>query len=260
MKKLLLVFSLVLLAGCESNPPANDTMQGPVAQQTAVGDARQRAKAHTELGTRYMDQGRLSVALEEARLAIKSDTGYPLGYNLLAMVDMVLGENVAAEENFQQALRLAPTDPDINNNYGWFLCRTGKQQQSLAYFVSASRSPLYQTPAKPLLSAGICALSIGDDKSAEDYLLRAQRLDPSKLDAQFLLASICYRGGRLEEAKRRLDDLHQATEPTAETTWLALRVERKLGDREAESRYAGQIRRKFKASREFQQLMQGEFE
>lgn len=260
MRKLFLTCSLAVLAACGNNPPANDTMQGPVAQQTAVGDARLRAKAHTELGMRYMDQGRLNVALEEARLAIRSDAGYPLGYNLLAMVDMVLGENAAAEENFQQALRLAPTDPDINNNYGWFLCRTGKQQQSLPYFTSASRSPLYQTPAKPLLNAGICALSIGEDALAEDFLLRAQRLDPSKLDAQFLLASIGYRGGRFEEAKRRLDDLHQATEPTAETAWLALRVERKLGDREAEGRYASQIRRNFKASREYQKLMQGEFE
>ena len=260
MKSLLLLSSLLILAACASLPPANDAMQSPVAQQTPASDARQRAKAHTDLGMRYMDQGRYSVALDEARLSLKADPGYPLGYNLLAVVDMMLGENAAAEENFQHALRLAPTDPDINNNYGWFLCRTGKPQQSLQHFNTASRSPLYQTPAKPLLNAGICALSMGDDKTAEEFLLRVQRADPSKLDAQFLLASICYRGGRYEEAKRRVDDLHQATEPTAETLWLGLRIERKIGDREAEGRYAGQIRRKFKSSKEYQKLMQGEFE
>jgi type IV pilus assembly protein PilF len=260
MKKLLLLSLLLMLAGCASQPPANDSMQSPVSQQTPGSDARQRAKAHVDLGMRYMDQGRYSVALDEARLSLKADPAYPLGYNLLAVVDMLLGENAAADENFQQALRLAPSDPDINNNYGWFLCRTGRQQQSLQHFNTASRSPLYQTPVKPLLNGGICALSMGDDKVAEDFLLRAQRADPSKLDAQFLLASICYRGGRIEEAKRRIDDLHQATEPTAETLWLGLRIERKLGDRDAEGRYAGQLRRKFKSSGEYQKLMQGEFE
>jgi type IV pilus assembly protein PilF len=235
-------------------------MQGPVSQQVAVGDARQRAKAHTELGMRYLNDNRLNVAFDEARVAIQADPTYPLGYNLLGLVQMYLKEDRAAEENLMRALQLAPTDAEINNNLGWFLCQTGRPQQSIPYFVAASRSPLYSTPTKPLTNAGICSLASKDDKGAEDFLLKALRVDPANLDAQFMLADICYRGGRFPEAKRWLEELHKLAQPTVGTSWLGLRVERKLGDREAEARYALQIRRNFKGSREYQLLMQGEFE
>jgi type IV pilus assembly protein PilF len=254
------VLVVPVLASCISNPPTTDTMQGPVSEQVAVGDARQRAKAHAELGMRYLNENRLNVALDEARMAIQSDSSYPLGYNLLGLVQMYLKEDRAAEESLLQAMRLAPTDPEVNNNFGWFLCQTGRQQQSIQYFVTASRSSLYATPTKPLTNAGVCSLGYKDDRGAEDFLLKALRVDPANLDAQFLLADICYRSGRLPEAKRGLEGLHKATEPTVETAWLGLRVERKLGDREAEGRFASQIRRKFKGSREYQLLMQGEFE
>ncbi len=102
-----------MLAGCAGSPTPNaETSEMPVSQQVAVGDARQRAKAHTELGMLYLREGRIAVALDEARLAIESDQGYPLGYNLLGLVRMYLKEEKAAEDSFTRALRLAPTDPE----------------------------------------------------------------------------------------------------------------------------------------------------
>ncbi len=41
---------------------------------------------------------------------------------------------------------------------------------------------------------------------------------------------------------------------------VSLRIERKLGDREEEMRQASQLRRKFQESREYQLLMQGNYE
>lgn len=263
MKRLVVVLvGLAMLAGCAGapTPGAAESSPTPVSQQVAVGDARQRAKAHTDLGMLYFREGRLGVALDEARLAIESDAGYPLGYNLLGLVRMYLKEEKSAEENFARALRLAPSDPEINNNFGWFLCQSGRERQSFGYFETASRSQLYSTPTKPLTNAGICSLSIKDDKGAEEFLLRALRVDPTNSDAQFLLADICYRTGRLPQARNRLADVHRMIEPTAQTVWLGLRIERKLGDREEEMRHVNQLRRKFQESREYQLLMQGNFE
>ncbi len=250
-----------MLAGCAGGPtPGTETSSTPVSQQVAIGDARQRAKAHTDLGMVYLREARLSVALDEARLAIEADAGYPLGHNLLGLVRMYLKDEKAAEESFTRALRLAPADPEINNDFGWFLCQSGRERQSLSHFEIASRSQLYSTPTKPLTNAGICSLSIRDDKGAEEFLLRALRADATNSDAQFLLADICYRTGRLSQAKNRLADVHRMSEPTAQTTWLGLRLERKLGDREEEMRYVNQLRRKFQESREYQLLMQGNYE
>jgi type IV pilus assembly protein PilF len=251
----------VLMAACTGTRPSTDgTLQGPVSQQVAVGDARQRAKAHAELGMVYLNEGRLGVALDEARTTIEADVSYPLGYNLLGLVQMYLKETSAAEESFRHALRLAPADPEINNNFGWFLCQSGRERQSIEYFLTSARSSLYATPTKPLTNAGICSLNIKDDHAAEDFLVRALRADPMNGDAQFLLADLCYRKGRLSEARQRLAEIHKIIQPTAETAWLGLRIERKSGDREAENRYASQIRRNFPGSREYQLLMQGQFQ
>ena len=36
-----------------------------------------------------------------------------------------MGENALADENYRHALRLAPRNPDLANNYGLFLCDAG---------------------------------------------------------------------------------------------------------------------------------------
>ena len=49
-------------------------------------------------------------------------------------------------------------------------------------------------------------------------------------------------------------------EPTAEVIWLALRIERKLGNRDTEARYASQLRRRFVGSPEHRLLTQGQYD
>jgi type IV pilus assembly protein PilF len=249
------------LAGCVANPAVNDpNSETPVSQQVAVGDSRLRAKAHADLGMIYLSDGQLNTAQEEARVAIESDSSYPLGHSLLGLVQMYLKNNVAAEESFKRALALAPNDPEVTNNYGWFLCQSGKEAQSIPYFVTASKSQLYATPTKPLTNAGVCSLSMNDSKGGEDFLLRALRADSTNTDAHFLLADLYFRTGRLNEARAHLAEIHRVTEPVAGTIWLGLRIERKAGDRDAENRFASQLRRKFQGSREYELMTQGKFE
>ena len=49
-------------------------------------------------------------------------------------------------------------------------------------------------------------------------------------------------------------------DPSAESLWLGVRIERKLGEKVAENSYANQLRRRFPASREFQFLQRGEYD
>jgi len=51
------------------------------------------------------------------------------------------------------------------------------------------------------------------------------------------------------EARRLLARHAKLVEPSAESLWLALRVERRLGQRTTELSYANQLRRRFPASR-----------
>lgn len=260
MKRLLGILA-VLLSGCVGvNAPPSSPVERPVSEQSAVGNAQQRAKVHTELGSHYLAEGRFGVAIEEAKIALESDAGYAPAYNLLGLVYGYIREKALAEENFQQALRLAPGDPEINNNYGWFICQMGRERESMAYFQSAFRNPLYTTPARPLTNAGVCLLRIKDDAAAEDLLQRALRMDPKNPSANYWMADILYRTNRLRDARAYINGLHSLMEPTPQSLWLALRIERKMGDRDGEARYGSQLRRKFQGTPEYQKLQQGQYE
>lgn len=257
----MILAAAALLAGCAGSggSPGGGAEQ-PISQQPATSDTRQRAKVHTELGSLYLQDGRFAVALEEARISLAIDATYAPAYNLLGLTHMFLNETKLAEENFERALRIAPGDPEINNNFGWFLCQSGREQRSLDFFFKAARNPLYATPTKPWTNAGICSIRLKDDKAATDHLVRARRLDPGNTQAIYWLGDIAYRQGRLVEARQLVSELDRMIEPTPETTWLALRIERKLGNREAELRHATQIRRRFQNSPEFVKLSQGQYE
>ena len=117
-----------LLAGCAQAPIAETTKADAVDTGTRTGDVsdpRNRARIHTELASAYFERGSMGVALEELRTAISADPNYATAYSVLGLVHMDLHENAIAQRNFERALALSPNDPDINNNYGWFLCRTG---------------------------------------------------------------------------------------------------------------------------------------
>jgi len=249
-----------LFSGCAGKQVSQQAAEQPVSQQTTTNDASQRAKVHTELGGLYLSQGNLGVALEEARKALSADSNYAPAHSLMGLVRMQLREDGPAEESYERAVNLAPADPEINNSFGWFLCQTGRERRSLQYFQAAIKSPLYTTPTLPYTNAGICSLRLKDDKAAEDYFIKAVRADGANQRALYFLADIAYRQGRLAAARLHLAELHKVAEPSAETLWLGVRIERKIGDREAESRFSSQMRRKFPAAPETQRLMQGQYE
>lgn len=243
------------LTGCggSSKRPADAS----VVVQTPAEISRHRAKVHADLGIAYLESGQLTVALDEARIALNADPDYALTYNLLGLAHMQMKETARAEEYFDRALRLASNDAEINNNMGWFLCQSGREARSFDYFDAAAKNPLYATPARPLTSAGLCANRTKDFKRAEDYLSRALRLDPGSVEAMYLLADVLYQQQRYAEARLRLTEVHRRAEPTAASAWLALRIERKVDDREGEARWIGQLRRKFADSPEYRKLSQG---
>ena len=245
------------VAGCAGSGSGGGDETGPVIGDVAA--PRERARAHTELAAAYLERGNLGVALEEARRALRADSGYAPAYNVLGLVQMDLRENSDAERAFERALRIDPNDADTNHNYGWFLCRTGREDESVRYFMNAVRNPLYARPQKTYALAAGCVQK-KNPKDALDFYDRALRLDPTYPPALIGLAQLRYRRGELRDARALVGRFNKAVEPTAESLWLALRIERRLGDRVAEGSYATQLRRRFAGSAEYQQLQKGRYE
>ncbi len=235
--------------------PSSDSLAGSVPK-----DARTRAKLHTELASLYFQNSNLIVALEELTIAISIDPNYAQAYSTRGLVLYHIKELESAEKDFRQALSLNEKDPEINNNYGWFLCRTGKERESIAFFMKAVNDPLYRTPEIAHLNMGVCYAKFGELALAEESIRKSLRLAPESLQAYFHLASISYQRAEYASARDYLMNVVRRSEPTAEVLWLLLRVERRLGDRNAENSLASQLRRKYPDSPEYQALQKGNFE
>ena len=250
------------LFGCAGGPLSGalpgETDSGAVIGEVAGG--RERARIHTELAGSYYQRGNLGVALSEARIAIAADSGYAPAYNVLGLVYGDLREKDLAEEAFERSLRFNPNDPDTNHNYAWFLCENKREEESIRYFLMAVRHPLYATPQKSYAMAAVCAMRKNNERDAYDYLERALKLDPNYHPALINLAQLKYRRGELDGARTLVGRYNKLAEPTAESLWLALRIERKVGDSSSVTSYANQLRRRFPGSKEYQELQKGRFE
>ena len=234
----------------------------PEAAQVRPAEPKQRSRIHTELAAAYYQAGSMAVALEETRIALEADPENVQALSVRGLVHAQLKENAKAEEDFQRALRIAPKNPDVNNNYGWFLCDIGQPRQSIQYFLNALKDPLYETPAVAYANAGNCAMKAGDLDGAQNYLLEALRLSRDSAPAiRYKLAELFYQRGNLDEAKVYLGEAIKAMEPpSAEALWLAIRLERKLGNKAGEGNYASQLRGRYPTSREYQAFLKGNFE
>ena len=226
------------------------------------GDSRTRARIHTELAAAYFQAGNMAVALDEIRIALEAESNYVQAFNVRGLIHARLKENAKAEEDFRKALSLAPNDPEVNNNYGWFLCQTGQPRQSITYFLSAVKNPLYETPDVAYLNAGTCAIKAGDLDGAQDYLLQSLNLSRHPAPAtRFQMAYLLYLRGNLDEAKVYLGDAIKAADPpTPDMLWLGVRLERKLGNKTGEGNYAAQLRSRYPTSPEYQAFLKGNFE
>jgi type IV pilus assembly protein PilF len=258
MRPLLKLMFLVILAACAAKPSEPDHDTGTLIGE--VGDPRNRAKLHTELASMYYSNGNLGVALEELRAAAKADANYAPAYGMYGLVYMQMKDQTRAEESFERALRLAPSDADINHNYGWFLCQTGREPASVKYFLQAIRNPLYAMPWRSYSAAGVCTMKMNQLKDAEAFFERALKFEPDEPASLVSLGQIRYRQGNIGEARKLVTRYNKLVTPTSESLWLAVRIERRMGERLQEQAYANQLRRRYPESKEYQALQRGQFD
>ena len=220
----------------------------------------ERARVHTDLGAQYYAAGNIGVALDEFNISVANEPRYVPAHYMLGLVYMELKDDALAEEHFKRALDLDSSNSEARNNYGWFLCQRGKVEESIKQFMAALKNPLYETPDKPYVNAGICTLKLKDDKGAEEYFLKALKLRPNQPQALLALADIYFRGNDLPNARAQMIAFMKAHNPTPEALWLGVRIERKLGDRASESSYSQMLRQRFPVSKENQALSAGRYE
>jgi type IV pilus assembly protein PilF len=258
---LVMALCLVLTACAIQQQGGGD---GALKSQTSTSGEetaeRARARIHTELAASYYGLGQMPVALEEVRAAISSDPNFGPAHNVAGLIYARLKDDRLATESFQRALTINPNDYDAHNNYGQFLCDRKREREAIQHFQLALRNPLYPTPDRSLVNAGVCARRSGDLAGAEDYLKQALNVRPNQPQALYQLADISFARGDFDAARDYLGRLTKTTQPNAEILWLGVRIARRLGDRNAEASYGLQLRNRYPDSAETRALNAGRYE
>ena len=257
------VVALAGLNGCANTAAHAHADADARAAESATGagesDARRRARIRLELAANYLQMGQTSVAMEEVRQAIATDSSYADAYHLRGIVYMGMGDLPLAENDLKRAQGMKPADPDIMHNLGWLYCQRGQYEQANQLFERAVGVPTYAARGKTLMSQGLCYQKAGSPAHAEQALLRAYEVDPGNPLVGYNLASIMFARGETKRAQFYIRRINNGEFSNAETLWLGIRIERALSEFVAMRQLGDQLRKRFPDSKETQAFERGAF-
>jgi type IV pilus assembly protein PilF len=251
---------LLALAGCAQAPSTSSSSAQSGKDTQRMEAENPRARIHTELAAHYYARRQHAVALQELREALLADGSYAPAFNVFGLVHAALLEDKEAEANFRRALDLAPQYSEAHNNYAVYLCSRQRRAEAMEHFEAAWKNPLYANPERALANAGQCALRNGDLAEAERFAQRALIRAENQPQALATMAEVHYQRGNLVSARTLVRQLEGQGGLDAGSLWLAVRLERKSGSRDAEASYGLQLRRSYPDAQETTWLMNGRYD
>lgn len=237
----------LLLAGCASGPR-------PVAQADPESPKAKAAALYTDLGQKYLAQGKLEVALENLNKALAADVNHADAHTVIALLYERIGDNAKAEEHYRRAAQLMPKSGNENNNYGAFLCKLGRYGESETYFARAVADPFYKTPVVALTNSGTCAIKGGKLDVAERDLRAALDREPNNTEALFQMASVLYRKDDFFRARAFIQRYEAVGQQSADALLLGRNIELRLGNGKAAGDYTRRLRERFPDSEQARSL------
>jgi type IV pilus assembly protein PilF len=252
---------IYLLSACGQGNVQDDYTDNYVPNEKA-------AEINLKLGIEYMRLGQENrlkgdykrerdyLALAHNRLikAVKMDEKYADAQGTLAVLYERLNLDDKAQSHYQAALKLKPKNSVILNNYGQFLCEQGEWDKAREHFLRALENPVYPTPEIPYTNIGLCALHHNFPEQAEHYFQQALEKNPNFARALYQMALLNYDRGLYLSAHNYLQRYSTVAVHTPATLWLGIRVERALGNREAEANYVLLLHKNFPNAPQIQWL------
>ncbi|MEO8543684.1 MAG: type IV pilus biogenesis/stability protein PilW [Burkholderiaceae bacterium] len=264
MQRLMLLALLLLaclqLASCAA-PGAAGTgaAHADIVTQSDEPQDRTRARIRLELAVGYFEQGKTTIALDELKKALSADPNFAEAYTLRGLVYMRLNDPALAEASFRRALALKPGDANTLHNLGWMMCQQDRHAESIQFFDQALADPNYGDRAKTLMTKGLCQIRANKMADAEASLMQSFQLDAGNPITEYNLALLLYRRSDLTRAQFYVRRLNNSEWANAESLWLGIRIEHKLGNLESVEQLAVPLRKRFAQSPERALFERGAF-
>lgn len=249
----------LVLAGCASSaPPA--AQGSDLLTESDETLARKRARIRLELAVGYYNNGQTTIALDELKQSIAADPTLLEAHNLRGLIYMRLNDAALAEESFRKALQINPQASSVQHNLGWMLCQQGRMPEAQRQFLAAIAEPTYVDKAKSWMALGVCQGRAGLRAEGEASLQRAYELDAGNPVTGYNLALVLFQRGEYVRSQFYIRRINNGDQANAESLWLGIKVERRLGNREAVAQLGTQLGKRFSQSKEASLFERGAFD
>ncbi len=242
-----IVVIMLLLTGCA-------TQDNSRYQQKTVAE---RVQAWNNLASEYIRLKQYENAKRPLKQALEIDSKASTSLMLMALVFQHQEELGVADEYYSRALRVAPDDPMINNNYGAFLLNSQRYSVACRYLAKAANDPLYTQRIWALENLASCHKRSGEPGKAEQINLQVLRLSPNSAAALVELGMIEYEREAYGKSIHYFDRfialvrLHQA-EHTPNSLYLGVLLARENSDPGKAATYALLLKSMYPESVEYQ--------
>lgn len=217
------------------------TSGGNSLHTSHANNQKDAAAYNVQLGIDYMNQGDLARAKDKLDRAVKENPSNADVHSARAQLFERMGEIKQADDEYRTALRLAPNDPRMENNYAVYLCQNARTDEGVKRFMAAAHNPLYGTPETAYTNAGVCLHAAKRDDEAQADFVRALQQKPNFAEAAFQLANLQFQRGQLPAARAGIDSFMSIYEATPDLLLLGVQVARAQGDRLAAQKYSRRL-------------------
>ena len=231
------IVTAVTLAGCTTQK-----------QKRAEKKKEDASTANTQLGIAYLNQGDVPLAKQKLDRALKENPENPQVHSARAMLFDRMNLPAEADSEYQAALRLAPEDPDVSNNYAVYLCQIGRPDDGVRRFEAVARNALYRTPWVAYTNAGVCLRRAKRNADAATNFKQALQLRPNFSEAAYQLADLEFGDGNLQDSRAVVDTYLSAFEETPDLLLLGVRIAMAQNDRVGVVLYSRKLRLDFPSS------------
>ncbi len=243
--RLILLLGVTLLVSCVT------TTTSSIGSSASSEEA---ARLNMDLGISYLRRGDYDEAIFKLKKSIQDEPNNPTAHRALGLAYEELGDSQGAEKEYRIAVRQGPDDADALNQLASFLCMRGDKSEAQKLFDRAVNIPLYKDRAMLYVNAGTCIKNY-DLAQAENYLRNALALRPDYPVALFQLGEVAYASENYLQARAFLERYVAVSSSTADSLWLAYRVEVAMNDPVSAKTFADQLLKKFPASVQTRMLL-----
>lgn len=219
-------------------------------------DSTAAAQGYYQVGARYFHNGNYERARDRLRRAVELDSDLAIAHSVLALSYEQLDNDRLAVEHHQKAIRAAPGDFIVRNAYAVFLCGQKRYEEARTQFERAARIPENDDAEVTLTNAGVCLSNKPDYAQAESFLRQALEKKPGYGEALLQMSLLMYKTEEFLRARAFVERYLATNRATPEVLYLAVQIERSLGDDRARTDYENQLLREFPNSVQARRVLQ----